>query len=89
MTPRKNPQRPLLIAGLALLGAALGLYLGGLRSMAQWLALAGAMFCLLYFVIRRTAKVPEASRHPESALFGQTTTMEAPPDPGQREPRKD
>lgn len=84
----KNPQRPLLIAGVALLGAGVGLYFGGLRGMAQWLALAGAMFLLLYFVIRRTAKVPEASNHPESALFNQTTTMQAQLDPEQDDSKR-
>jgi len=77
MARTKDPRRSLLIGGIALLGVGAGLYFGGLREVAQWLVLAGAIFCLLYFVIRRTAKVPEASRHAESALFSQSTTMES------------
>jgi hypothetical protein len=88
MPRRKDPQRPLLVGGVALLGVAAGLYFGGLRGVAQWLVLAGALLCFLYFVIRRTAAVPEASKHPESALFGQSTSMEAQLDPDKRDPKQ-
>jgi hypothetical protein len=81
----KDPRRPLLVGGIALLGVAVGLYFGGLRDIAQWLALPGVILCLLYFVIRRSAKTPEGSRHPESALFGQSTSMEAQMDSDKRE----
>jgi hypothetical protein len=87
MARTKNPTRPLLAGGIVLLGGGLGLYAGGMGGIGQWLVLAGTIFCFLYLVIRRTAKTPEASRHPESALFSQSTTLES-LEAEKRDPRK-
>ena len=75
---RKGSQLPLLIAAIVLAAAAIATYAAGMRAVAQWLLLAGAIFALLYIVVRRAAKAQDGPRQPDAPLFGQPTTMEAP-----------
>ena len=77
MSSPPHSRRPLLVAGVALICIAIALYTVGQGAIGQWLALTGAISCLLYFVIRRAAKPPPAGPHPESMLFSQTTTLES------------
>ena len=88
MTRQPDPKRPLLIAGVALVAIGAGLEIasrtqpagGWLDLLAPWIMLAGSVLTLLYFVVRRAATSREPDRDKrESMLFGQSTTMQAPP----------
>jgi hypothetical protein len=74
----KDPRRPLLIGGIALIAACAVLYaLGMLPAVRPWLLLAGGLAVVLYFILARAARRP-VGRHADSMLFedDRSTTME-------------
>lgn len=86
----RDPKRPLLLGGLALLAAA-ALVLAGsyfapwLREFVAWFALSGTVVILLFFVVRRAATAPEVDRR-DQALFAQSTMLD---DSVERDARRD
>ena len=80
MAMKKDPKRPLLIGGVALLVLAALLFAASfampvLRDGVTWLALSGTLVLLLYFVVRRAVNAPEGDRH-GSALFAPSTMLD-------------
>jgi hypothetical protein len=80
MAPRKDPKRPLLIGGVALLVLAALMFAASfampvLRDVVTWLALAGSLVLLVYFVVRRAANAPDSDRH-GSTMFQPSTMLD-------------
>lgn len=79
MAKGKDPRRPLLISGLALLATAIVLYAASfsvpwLYDWVTWFALAATLVLVVYFVVRRAATAPDTDKH-GSTLFQQSTMM--------------
>jgi hypothetical protein len=77
----KNPRRPVLIAGIALIAIGAALFIASLalassrvRVLSPWLGLAGVLLVLVWFVLDRLAVPPAKPKKPESLLFGPSTT---------------
>jgi hypothetical protein len=80
MATSKDPRRPLLIGGIALLLVAALLFAASfavpaLRDFVTWLALAGSLVLLVYFVVRRAANAPDSDRR-GTTVFAPSTMLD-------------